>query len=86
MEVYEYDLVSLLFLVIGIYVMTKNELELTLSAGPTKLNGSVDSDSKYTKSEKLHLGTIQTKILGIALIILSSILYMHIKGELVFTL
>ena len=86
MDVYEYDLVSLLFLVLGMYVMTKNELELTLSAGPTKLNGLVDSDSKYTKNEKFHLGKVQTKIFGITLIILSSILYMNIKGELVFTL
>ena len=52
MEVYEYDLVALLILIIGLYVLTKNELEFTLSVGLTKPNGLVDDNSKYTKSKK----------------------------------
>ena len=31
MEIYEYDLVALVIFVIELYVLTKNELELTLA-------------------------------------------------------
>ena len=86
MEVYEYDLVALLILIIGLYVLTKNELEFTLSAGPTKPNGIVDDNSKYTKSKKGNFGKIQTKMFGFALVIASFIMYSTIKGELVFVL
>ncbi|KXI27219.1 hypothetical protein [Paraglaciecola hydrolytica] len=84
MEVYEYDLVALLILIIGLYVLTKNELEFTLSVGPTKLNGLVDDNSKYTKRKKGNLGKIQTKIFGCALIATSFLMYSTIKGELAF--
>jgi hypothetical protein len=86
MEVYEYDLVALLIFVIGIYVMAKSELEVTLSAGPTDGRGMVNDNSKYTKSKKLHLGNIQTKLLGFVLIVISSVIYVNVKGELLFVI
>ena len=70
--------------VIGLYVLTKNELELTLSAGPTKLNEMVDENSKYTKSKKINLGKTQTKIFACALVATSLLVYANIKGDLVF--
>ncbi|KZY40540.1 hypothetical protein A3733_23565 [Pseudoalteromonas shioyasakiensis] len=86
MEVYEYDLVALVILIIGLYVLSKNELEFTLSVGPTKLNGSVDDNSKYTKSSKGNLGKVQTKIIGCTFIATSLLIYSTVKGELVFLL
>lgn len=86
MQVYEYNLVALLILIFGLYVLTKSELEFTLSVGPTKVSGLVDDNSKYTKSKKGYLGKVQTKIFGCALIAASYLMYTTIKGELVFTL
>ncbi len=86
MEVYEYDLVALLILIIGLYVLTKKELEFTLSVGLTKPNGLVDDNSKYTKSKKGNLGKVQTKIFGCVLIATSFLVYLTIKGKLVFVL
>jgi hypothetical protein len=86
MEIYEYDLVALLILVLGFYVLSKKELEVTFSAGPTKPNGLVDDNSKYTKSKKTHMGKVQTKLFGCALIASSYLIYISIKGELVFVL
>ena len=86
MEVYEYDLVALLILIIGLYVLSKNELEFTLSVGPTKPYGLEDNNSKYKKSKKGNLGKVQTKIFGCALVASSLLMYSTIKGELVFVL
>ena len=86
MEVYEYDLVALLILIFGLYVLTKNELEFTLSVGPTKPSGFVDDNSKYTKVKKGNLGKVQTKIFGCTLVAASYLMYSTIKGELVFVL
>jgi len=66
--------------------LTKNELEFTLSVGPTKADGMVDDNSKYTKIQKVKLGSVQTKIFGSALIASSFLIYATIKGELAFVL
>lgn len=86
MEIYEFDLVALIVFCLGSYVLTKNELEVTLSAGPTKFDGMVDDSSKYTKSQKVKLGRVQTKIFGCALIASSFLIYATIQGDLAFVL
>lgn len=86
MEIYSFDLVALTVFCLGSYVLTQNELEVTLSTGPTKADGMVDDSSKYTKSKKFKLGRFQTKIFGCTLIASSLLIYALIKGELVFVL
>jgi len=84
MELYEHDVIALFIFIIGVYVFSKHELEVTLSVGPTKSDGFVDSDSKYTKSRKIKIGNVHTKILGCILIAASYFMYATIKSELVF--
>lgn len=86
MDIYEFDLVSLLFFIFGVYVIIKGRLNLTLSVGPSGLNTMVDDNHPDTKSKKVHLGPVSCRLFGAGLIIISYLIYVNIKGNLLFSI
>ncbi len=86
MEIYEFEIVALVLFVFGLIVLTRNELEVTISAGPPKRNGFMNREVEYTKSEKFILGKTSTKVTGVVIILVSVFVYLNIKGDLAFVL
>jgi hypothetical protein len=86
MDVFEFDLVALLFFIFGVYIIVKGRLNVTLSAGPSGLNSIVDDNHPDTKSKEVHLGRISCRIFGVMLIVISCLIYMNVKGDLLFSI
>jgi len=86
MEIYEFDIVALLFFSFGIYAIVKERLDITLSVGPSGYNTAVDENHPDTKSKEIHLGPISCRLFGISLIVIAYLIYANIKGDLAFVI
>ena len=86
MEFYAGDIVAALFGVFGLYVILKGKLELTLMVGPTKMTGSVDEKSAYTKKKDVILGAYTSRILGLFCIAAGYFYAINFRGDFLFAI
>ncbi|MCB5228405.1 hypothetical protein JAO78_016505 [Alishewanella sp. 16-MA] len=86
MEIYNTDIASAILILLGLVVLFKKSITLTLSVGPSGTNTFVNENSKYTKSSNFQLQGIQKLLLGLGLVIGGFLFGFYVQGELAFTL
>ncbi|WP_277054342.1 hypothetical protein [Pseudoalteromonas marina] len=86
MDIYHGDVVSAIFLILGMIVLFKKKINLTLSAGTSGTNTFVIENSKYTKSKDVELIGFSKALLGILLIVVGGLIAYYFKGDLLFSI
>ncbi|MCK8121743.1 hypothetical protein [Pseudoalteromonas sp. 2CM32C] len=86
MDIYHGDVVSAIFLILGMIVLFKKKINLTLSAGTSGTNTFVIENSKYTKSKDVELIGFSKALLGILLIVVGVLIAYYFKGDLLFSI
>lgn len=86
MEIYNTDIASAILILLGLVVLFKKSIVLTLSVGQSGTNTFVNESSKYTKSSNFQLQGIQKLLLGLGLVIGGFLIGFYVQGELAFTL
>lgn len=86
LDIYHGDVVSAIFLILGMIVLFKKKINLTLSAGTSGTNTFVIENSKYTKSKDVELIGFSKALLGILLIVVGVLIAYYFKGDLLFSI
>jgi len=86
LDIYHGDVVSAIFLILGMIVLFKKKINLTLSAGTSGTNTFVIENSKYTKSKDVELIGFPKALLGILLIVVGALIAHYFKGDLLFSI
>ncbi len=86
LDIYHGDVVSAIFLILGMIVLFKKKINLTLSAGTSGTNTFVIENSKYTKSKDVELIGFSKALLGILLIVVGGLIAYYFKGDLLFSI
>lgn len=86
MDIYHGDVVSAIFLILGIVVLIKKKVSLTLSVGPSGTNTFVNENSKYTKSKDVELIGFPKVLIGTLLIVVGVLITYYFKGDLLFSI
>jgi hypothetical protein len=86
LDIYHGDVVSAIFLILGMIVLFKKKINLTLSAGTSGTNTFVIENSKYTKSKDVELIGFPKALFGILLIVVGGLIAYYFKGDLLFSI
>ena len=86
MDIYHGDVVSAILLILGMIVLFKKKINLTLSAGTSGTNTFVIENSKYTKSKDVELIGFPKALLGILLIVVGGLIAYYFKRDLLFSI
>jgi hypothetical protein len=85
MIIYEYDVVSILLVAFGLFACCKRSLQLNLKVGKSNFRTSVEQDES-SEYKQIQLNTVTTKIIGLLLILGGIVLYLNLKGEILFSI
>ena len=86
LDIYHGDVVSAILLILGMIVLFKKKINLTLSAGTSGTNTFVIENSKYTKSKDVELIGFPKALLGILLIVVGGLIAYYFKRDLLFSI
>jgi hypothetical protein len=85
LDIYDSDVASAIFLLLGLVVLFKNKISLTVSVGPSGADSFVNENSKYTKSKDIELKGAPKALVGIILVLAGVFFTYYFKGELLFS-
>lgn len=86
MEIYQFEFVSMVFFLFGMYAVVKGRLIFKLVSGTSGVNTIIDESLPTKVHKEINMGPISTRILGLALIGISIFIFFNFKGEVMFSI
>jgi hypothetical protein len=85
MQIHEFEVVSIALFLFGLYALVKGRLNFKLVSGQSGMNTIIDESSPKKVLKEVQMGPITTRIFGLAIIAISTIVFFNFKGEVMFS-
>ena len=86
MQIHEFEFVSAILLLFGIYAIVKGRLNFQLVSGQSGTNTILDKNSPTKVHKEMRMGLISTRLFGLALIGISIFIFLKFKGDVIFVI
>jgi hypothetical protein len=84
MVIYEYELVAMLFVIFGLFAFCQKNLQFNIKVGKSNFRTAVEQDPE-SEYKQIRLNSVSTKIIGLLLISGGIVMYLNLKGEILFS-
>jgi hypothetical protein len=86
MQIHEFELVSAVLFLFGLYAIVKGRLNFKLVSGQSGMNTIIDESSPTKVHKEVNMGPIGTRVFGLAMIGIGIFIFVNFKGEVMFAI